>query len=51
MKKLQVKLFNTPEALAIDAGHTIKVVGTAALKVVMGLGYYTGQEKGRPSPS
>lgn len=51
IKKLQVRLFKTPESLAIDAGRTITVVGSAALKIVMSSGYYSGMEKGRPRPS
>jgi hypothetical protein len=50
-KEIQVKLFKTPEALVTDAGHSIVVVGSAALNIIMASGYYKGQEKGRPRPT
>lgn len=42
IKNIQVKLLKTPETLAIDAGHTIKVVGSVALNVIMHSGYHKG---------
>jgi hypothetical protein len=42
MKKIQVKLSKTPETLAVDAGHTIQLVGSAALNVLA----FTGIHKG-----
>jgi hypothetical protein len=40
IKNTQVKLLKTPEALALDAGHTIKVVGSVALNSIMLSGYH-----------
>lgn len=42
IKQIQVKLLKTPETLAVDAGHTIKVVGSVALNVLMHSGYHKG---------
>lgn len=35
VKNIQIKLFKTPDALAVDAGQTIKVVGSVALNILM----------------
>lgn len=42
IKNIQVKLSKTPEMLAVDAGHTIKVVGSVALNIIMHSGYRKG---------
>lgn len=42
IKNIEIKLRKTPETLAIDAGHTIKVVGTVALDVLMHLNIRKG---------
>ena len=39
---LKVKLLKTPVTLAVDAGHTIIVVGSVALYLVVNSGYTKG---------
>jgi hypothetical protein len=42
IEQIKVKLLKTPETLAVDAGHTIIVVGSVALYVVINSGYTKG---------
>jgi hypothetical protein len=42
IKQIKVKLLKTPLTLAIDAGHTIKVVGSVTLYVIINSGYTKG---------
>ena len=42
IKKIEIKLQKTPESLVVDTGHTIKVVGSVALNILMHSNFHKG---------